>query len=89
MIILHTDNTKTQRLNMIVQKMSEFRMTSAPDPPDISASDFYLFGCLKDQLRKREYHNAEEFFRTVSEIRCRIRPEILLAVFVEWTRRFE
>jgi transposase len=73
MIILHMDNTKHHRSKMTVQKIAESRMTSALHPPfscDIAPPDFYLFGSQKDQLRKRECHNEEELFQTVSKIIC-------------------
>jgi hypothetical protein len=57
------DNAKSHRSIMRVQKTEELKMTSAvhlPFSPDVAPSDVYLLDYLKDQLRKKEYHNDAE-----------------------------
>lgn len=61
--------------------------TSPPFSPDIAASDFYLFGFLKDRLAGQVFESAYELFEGITQILNKIPQETLINVFHEWKER--
>lgn len=67
-------------------------MKRAPHPPfspDIAASDFYLFGYLKDRLAGLKFESPDELFEYINEILMKIPKETLINVFFEWEKRLK
>jgi hypothetical protein len=65
-------------------------MKTVPHPPyspDITPSDFYLFGYVKGCLAGRSLVDAEEFFEAVPWVLNVIKKMILHTVFLEWMDR--
>ena len=67
-------------------------MKRAPHPPfspDIAASEFYLFGNLKDRLAGLKFESLDELFECIYEILKKIPKETLINVFLEWEKRLK
>jgi hypothetical protein len=65
MAILHMDNTKSHCSKVIVQKMTELKLTRALHPPfspEITSSDFYLFGHPKNSSEKGSTTTRKLYF---------------------------
>jgi len=89
-ITLHFDNARVHTARKVIQYMDLHRMKRAPHPPfspDIAASDFYLFGFLKDRLAGQVFESADELFEGITQILNKIPQETLKNVFHEWEER--
>jgi hypothetical protein len=65
-------------------------MKSAPHPPsspDLTPSDFYLFGHVKRCLAGLSFEDADQFLAAVKDILADIEKLTLQAVFLEWIDR--
>ena len=64
--------------------LESHNMEKAPQPPfsqDIAPLDFYLFGYVKDQLKRRSFRSSDELLLEVNEILKDISPDTLMRVF--------
>jgi hypothetical protein len=55
----------------ITEKMSLKGLTRAPHPahsPDIGPCDFWAFGTIKEIIKDRHLHGAEEILRAIQEV---------------------
>ena len=62
-IILLHDNARPHTAKKVKEKITEFKweiLNHPPYSPDLSPSDYYLFGSLKNELRGINYPNKEE-----------------------------
>jgi hypothetical protein len=48
----------------------------------------FLFGLLKTQLERREYHGEDELYEVADEILTDLSIEMIQTVFVDWMNRF-
>lgn len=77
---------------MIIQneKIESAGIIQAPQPaysPDISPSDYILFGYIKSKLRGKIFKTRDELFEDIYEILNSISEEILIEVFKSWIKR--
>jgi hypothetical protein len=56
---------------------------------DFAACDFFLWGCLKENLACQWFDADEELLSSVRAVLAVIPGESLVAVFAEWVRRLE
>lgn len=69
-VTLHFDNARPHTARKVTQYMGVRHMKRAPHPPfspDIAASDFYLFGYLKDRLAGLKFESPDELFECINE----------------------
>ena len=72
--------------------MAQKKFSIAPHPaysPDLSPSDFYLFGRLKDKLEGIEFQSENEIEQAIIEEFEKISSEELKTVFDSWIQRIE
>jgi hypothetical protein len=67
------DNARVHTARATQEKFGCFpiqthRTPQPPYSPDITLSDFFLFGWLKTQLERREYNGEVELYDIVDEI---------------------
>ena len=89
-ITLHFDNARVHTARKVIQFMDLHQMKRALHPPfspDIAASDFYLFGFLKDRLAGKVFESVDELFEGIAQILSKIPQETLINVFHEWEER--
>jgi hypothetical protein len=63
------------------------RLRHPPDSPDISPSDFYLFGKVQNALIGREIFDEIDLLDVVTEILSRLSHDELHAAFRSWVER--
>jgi hypothetical protein len=64
----------------------------APHPsysPDLTPSDFFLFGYVKKRLKEMVFPSYEESLDAIGEVVTGIESETLTAVFEHWMERPE
>lgn len=91
-IIIHFDNARPHTSRKVVEYMDLHSMKRAPHPaysPDIAASDFYLFGYLKNELEGEEFETADQLFDAIQKILSEISHDTLNKVFLEWMKRLQ
>lgn len=57
--------------------------------PVLVASDFYLFGKVKNQLKGSEFYSEDELFEAIVQILNDISREELESVMIEWKNRLK
>lgn len=90
--VLHIDNARPHNSHKTTEFLVKCGFKRAPHPPyspDISPSDFYLFGYLKNKLEGEEFEDPNELLSKIIEILNSISKETLMAVFEEWIKRCE
>jgi hypothetical protein len=90
--IVHFDNATPHRAAGSEQCFVDGQFRHAPEPPyspDISPSDFFLFGHLKTKLLSEEFESAEAFRTRVEELLGQITPDQMRRVSGHWIERFE
>ena len=91
-VTLHFDYARPHTARKVIQYMDVHHMKRAPHPPfspDIAASEFYLFGNLKDRLAGLKFESLDELFECIYEILKKIPKETLINVFLEWEKRLK
>jgi hypothetical protein len=63
------------------------RMPHPPDYPDISPSDFWLFGHVKNSLAGRTFDVPEQLLEAIIGLLDEIQPSELDVVFSHWIER--
>jgi hypothetical protein len=74
----------------VSEKSAQRSIERAPHPPsspDISPSDFWLFGILKHNMKDREFQNQQEILNAIAEIWDDLTFEDVQRGFQEWTER--
>jgi transposase len=64
----------------------------APHPPyspDLASSDFFLFGYVKERLKRMVFPSYEELLDAIGEVVTGIESETLTAVSEHWMERLE
>lgn len=91
-IHFHQDNARPHTANCIKEFCSENNIKVLPQPPyspDITPSDFFLFGYIKDKLKGEFFDDENELLHKVEEICNEISPTKLKQVFNTWCTRLE
>jgi hypothetical protein len=91
-LVLHIDNAPAHNAKM-TQNFCEHnplkRLVHPPYSPDISPSDFYLFGKVKEALIGQEIPDEVGLLDAVTEILGGISGAELQAVFQDWIERVQ
>jgi transposase len=91
-LVIHADNTKIHTAQKIQTFCEENGLGLAPRPPcspDLAPSDFFLFGYVKEHLKRMAFPSYEELLDTIREVVTCIESETLTAVFDYWMERLE
>jgi hypothetical protein len=89
---VHVDNAAPHNARMTRNFFEHTPLNRSPDPPyspEISPSDFYVFGKIKPQLIGHEIPDEINLCEAVSEILNAIFPAELQRVFHNWSERLE
>jgi hypothetical protein len=62
---------------------------AGPESPDLASSDLYIFGDVKQGLRRQSFETADELFSSIEAVLRVGEKSILNAVFLEWMERLE
>jgi hypothetical protein len=76
----------------VKQYLDENGLRSAAHPrysPDLTPSNFFLFGHLKRMLQGTEFQNAEELLEAAVQILSDIPLETVMATFHQWMERLQ
>jgi len=86
-MFIHMDNA---RPHLIPDKLHQVGLKRIPHPaysPDLSPSDFFIFGYMKHQLQGHSFGTREELFDAVQRILYEIPKETLIAAYTSWIKR--
>lgn len=89
---IHFDNCPSHKAKCVSEYLAQKKFSIAPHPaysPDLSPSDFYLFGRLKDKLEGIEFQSENEIEQAIIEEFEKISSEELKTVFDSWIQRIE
>jgi histone-lysine N-methyltransferase SETMAR len=89
---LHADNARPQMAKVSTDHVTRNEMKPAPHPrysPDLAPSDFFLFGCMERKLMGYRAESESELLVRICVILAEIPPDVLNAVFFEWTHRLQ
>jgi hypothetical protein len=82
-MIAHADNAGPHTAKCVTEYMDHTLLKRVPDPPylpDLTPSDFYLFGYVKHQLQGHEFTEGAELVSAISEILNQIPTDTLVDV---------
>jgi transposase len=83
-LVLHMDNAILHRAKLKKSCFKTLRIREADHPPyspDLTPSDFYLFGKLKGQMAGSEFESTEDLFATIRQLTNAIWRQELESVF--------
>jgi hypothetical protein len=83
-LIVHAGNSRPHTAKMTMQFMEQNSMQRAPDPaysPDLTPSDFYFFGYVKQLLSGCQFADQDSLLQAVSAILVGIEKVTLESVF--------
>jgi histone-lysine N-methyltransferase SETMAR len=89
---IHWDNASPHRARDTREFLTKSRLQLIPQPPyspDLSPSDFFLFGFVKNQLRGKKCKNEESLLTEIGKIMDGISKERRIRVFQDWVWRLE
>ena len=88
--MIHMDNAKPHRAKVVRKKILDLGFLEMPQPPyspDISPSDFWLFGKLKRELRGINVKTIEELKKITLEKLKKINKKEFSSVYRNWIER--
>ena len=88
--ILHIDNARPHTSKMTLKKIAEMgweKLEHPPYSPDISPCDFFLFGYLKNELKKCQTETVYDLLNSIKEICGNITQTTLENVYESWIKR--
>jgi transposase len=92
LFVIHMDNSSIHKSKSVIAKTSSIPVQLAPHPqysPDLTPSNFFLFGHLKSQMIGREFNSPEDLIRWIRAAFLRISRDTSERVFDEWIDRVE
>jgi len=87
---LHWDNAKSHVSKMTMKTVNGLGLSVLPHPPyspDLSPSDFFLFGYLKEKLKGRHFPEGEGLEAAIIEEMTEIGKEMMQSVMENWKKR--
>jgi hypothetical protein len=90
--VVHADNVRPHVAKRVKQYFEDNNLKSAlhpPSSPDLTPSDFFLFGHVKRLLQEKEFQTTEELLGGVVRIMANISLGTLIARFHEWLQRLQ
>ena len=91
-LLIHMDNATPHKSNAAKSFASKNGLRFCDHPafsPDLAASDFYLFGKVKNELKGSEFDSEDELFEAIVQILYGISREELESVMIEWENRLK
>jgi transposase len=91
-LVVHADNETADTVQKCRTFCEENGLRLSPHPPyspDLAASDFFLFGYVKERLKGMVLPSYEELLDAIDEVMTGIESETLIAVFEHWIERLE
>jgi transposase len=91
-LVVHADNASAHTAQKCQTFCEENGLRLAPHPSYSSVlapSDFFLFGYVKERLKRMVFPSYEELVDAIGEVVTGIESETLTAVFEHWTERLE
>ena len=89
---IHMDNARPHRAKSSQNALTQNNLSTMPHPPyspDLTPSDFYLFGHLKRSLGSRRFASFEELEQAVRDHIDKIGVPEIRRVYNHWIRRLE
>jgi transposase len=89
---VHADNARAhtaQKYRTFCEENGLRLAPHSPYSPDLSPSDFFLFGYVKERLKGIVFPSYEELLDAIGEVMTGIESETLTAVFEHWMERLE
>ena len=89
---IHFDNCPSHKAKCVSEYLAQKKFSIAPHPaysPDLSPSDFYLFGKLKEKLEGIQFDNEDDIEQAIIKEFEKISSEELKTVFNSWIQRIE
>jgi hypothetical protein len=83
-MILHFDNVAMCGTRTVMRQLEQsgFKNTGHPPwSPNLSLYDFFLFGSIKEQWKRRNFAEEEEFLSVLSEVMSEIPPDMISVSF--------
>jgi hypothetical protein len=84
------DNSMCHNARMVTEELGRLKLHRVPHPPyspDLSPSDFWLFGMLKDRIKDRLFRAIEEIITAVHRVWSEVTLDDLQSVFFNWMER--
>jgi hypothetical protein len=91
-MVLHFDNASSHTACFTTEYMHQNHLCRAPQPPfspDLTPSDFYLFGKVKTALMGAVFDDENQLFQAVMTVLEAISREEFERVFEEWLARLD
>jgi hypothetical protein len=89
-ILLHLDSASDHNLRLSSEKIESTKAQRVPHPyyhPDRAPSDFFLFGYMKEKLRRTSFIVRDDLIFAIRHIFSEIREMVLKNVFTNWITR--
>ena len=89
-IWLHLDNSRVHNSKVTLAITEKYGFKRAPHPaysPDMSPSDFFLFGYIKEKLKGCSLKSLDDLKEKIYEILSKISREFRKSVFENWIHR--
>jgi hypothetical protein len=90
-LFVHLDNACPHNSRESSQCLKDFHVIRMPQPaysPDLSPSDFFLFGYLKAKLQGRQLQGRHGLSFAIREIMAEVSRDTLISVCATWQDRF-
>ncbi|KAH0802208.1 histone-lysine N-methyltransferase SETMAR-like protein [Histomonas meleagridis] len=91
-VVVHMDNATPHRSNEIKKFATKNGLFLCPHPAfsqDLTPSDFYPFGKIKNELKGSGFVSEDELFEAIKSILEKITIDELESFFREWERRLQ
>jgi hypothetical protein len=90
--VIHKDNWPIHKSKAAIQKISSICVKLAahrPYSPDLTPSDFFVFGYIKQKIAGQEFVSADDLLEAIREKFDRLSKCVLESLFDEWMIRLQ
>jgi hypothetical protein len=90
--MIHLDNASPHNSRRCQECLEAHRVTRLQHPPyspDLSPSDFFLFGYLKERLTDFDRKSLEDLKYAITSLFNETNKETLVAIFLSWIERLK
>jgi hypothetical protein len=87
--MVHLDNARPHNSRKSEATLTATKVRRIPAPaynPDLSPSDVFLFGMLKEQLSGISYSSPDELISAISELTALLPIDQLVSVYKNWMK---
>jgi transposase len=88
-ILAHLDNARPHSSGKSEAVLTETKARRIPAPvysPDLSLSDFFFFGVLKERMSGTSYSSPDELISAISELIASLPKGQLVSVYKNWIK---